>query len=149
MGAANAVDVPLGAFYGTGGPPSVSVLDWSSFARSGREHVLAGPALVDADDAKAVVVGEVAEVLDVESGERRSRARQQAAIQVSFTGLGRPRRSAWACSSPQRAATRSEYGSVTTCCRQSASEASLRGPQLRSTVQLVSSPTVTNEMHQV
>jgi hypothetical protein len=38
---------------------------------------------------------------------------------------------------------------VTTCCRQSASQASLAGPQFRSTVHLVSSPTVTNEMHQV
>ena len=79
----------------------------------------------------------------------RSRTRQHAVIQVSFTGRGRPRRSARACSSPQRTATSSEYGNVTTCCRQSASSASLRGPQLRNTVHLVSSPTVTKEMHQV
>jgi hypothetical protein len=41
--------------------------------------------------------------------------RSAPAIQVSFTGRARCRRSACACNSPQRTATRSEYDSVTTC----------------------------------
>jgi hypothetical protein len=45
--------------------------------------------------------------------------------------------------------TLSEYGSRATSRRQSASSARLRGPQLRSAVHLVSSPTVTKEMHPV
>lgn len=55
-------------------------------------------------------------VLNVASG--RPSARQQAAIQVSFTGRGRPRSWARACKSPQVVATRSSYCSTVTCRRQ-------------------------------
>jgi len=39
--------------------------------RFGCKRALAGSALIDADDAKAVVIGEVVEVLDVESYQRQ------------------------------------------------------------------------------
>ena len=84
-------------------------------------------------------------VLNVASG--RPSTRQQAAIQVSFTGRGRPRRWARACSSPQVVAIASSNGSSTTRRRQLARSASRRGPQFRSTVHFVSSPRVTNVMH--
>ncbi len=54
-----------------------------------------------------------------------------------------------ACSSSQVTATASEYGDITTLPSHPAISARLRGPQLRSTVHLVSSPSVTNEMHHV
>jgi hypothetical protein len=47
------------------------------------------------------VFSEVGIVLDIQGGRRQIGTRQHAAIHVSFTGRGRPRRVARACSSPQ------------------------------------------------
>lgn len=78
-----------------------------------------------------------------------SSTRQHAAIHVSFTGRGRPRCWARACSWPHVIATASSYSKTAACCRHSASSARRRGPQLRSVAHLVSSPSVTKLMHKV
>ena len=108
-----------------------------------RAHV-GWSALVDADDAKAVVIGEVVEVLDVEGCEREVAG--QAACRdprvVHGPGADPPLSMGLPFAPPDRDALGIRERD------QSASEARLRGPQLRSTVHLVSSPMVTNEMHQ-
>lgn len=74
----------------------------------------------------------------------RSQARQQAAIQVSLTGRGLPRWVAAADSSSQITAMGLPPGMTGLSASQPSSIARLAGPQERSLVHWVISPTVTN-----
>ena len=69
------------------------------------------------DEFEALVFGEVDIVLDVERREGRSRAMQQAAIQESLIGRGRPRSRAWAWISPQTVAAWKLQGRTTTLAK--------------------------------
>ena len=69
--------------------------------------------------------------------------RQQAAIHMSLTGRGRPRRMAAADSCPQVAATASSPGSTAMRDSQLVSSSRRRWPQLRISAHLASSPKVT------
>jgi len=69
--------------------------------------------------------------------------RQQAAIHMSLTGRGRPRRMAAADSRPQVAATASSPGSTAMRDSQLVSSSRRRWPQLRISAHLASSPKVT------
>ena len=74
------------------------------------------------------MLGEVSIVLHIERGQRQIADQAARRYPVSFTGRGRPRRMARACSSPQVTATASEYGRITTLPSHPASSARLPGP---------------------
>lgn len=96
------------------------------------------------DQLEPLVLREVGEVLDVQSRQRKITHDTAGGDPRVVRWSRRPRSCACACSSPQRRATRALYGRTTKPARNSSNVDRLVGPQCRTKVYLVSSPSVTN-----